>query len=149
MNTANAAELISIIYSTNDAHTPLGRITFTDTSHGLLITPNLANLPSGIHGLHVHEHSNCGEHGNNAGGHLDPHHTSSHQGPYGDGHLGDLPVLYVDAKGKANLTTLAPRLTTKDLVGSAIMIHAGQDNYSDKPPLGGGGSRLACGVINA
>ena len=29
------------------------------------------------------------------------------------------------------------------------MIHAGGDNYSDQPqPLGGGGARIACGVIN-
>jgi Cu-Zn family superoxide dismutase len=28
------------------------------------------------------------------------------------------------------------------------MIHAGGDTYSDMPaPLGGGGARLACGVI--
>ncbi|WP_324128836.1 superoxide dismutase family protein, partial [Acinetobacter baumannii] len=28
------------------------------------------------------------------------------------------------------------------------MIHAGGDNYSDSPqPLGGGGARIACGVI--
>jgi Cu-Zn family superoxide dismutase len=28
------------------------------------------------------------------------------------------------------------------------MIHAGSDNYSDSPkPLGGGGARIACGVI--
>jgi len=28
------------------------------------------------------------------------------------------------------------------------MIHAGGDNYADQPaPLGGGGARVACGVI--
>jgi Cu-Zn family superoxide dismutase len=28
------------------------------------------------------------------------------------------------------------------------MIHEGGDNYSDKPkPLGGGGARIACGVV--
>jgi Cu-Zn family superoxide dismutase len=28
------------------------------------------------------------------------------------------------------------------------MIHAGGDNYSDTPkPLGGGGERIACGVV--
>jgi Cu-Zn family superoxide dismutase len=28
------------------------------------------------------------------------------------------------------------------------MIHAGGDNYSDEPePLGGGGARIACGVV--
>ena len=34
------------------------------------------------------------------------------------------------------------------LAGKALMIHAGGDNYSDEPkPLGGGGARVACGVI--
>jgi Cu-Zn family superoxide dismutase len=29
------------------------------------------------------------------------------------------------------------------------MIHEGGDNYSDEPaPLGGGGARIACGVID-
>ena len=27
------------------------------------------------------------------------------------------------------------------------MIHSGGDNYSDEPKLGGGGARVACGVI--
>jgi Cu-Zn family superoxide dismutase len=32
--------------------------------------------------------------------------------------------------------------------GHAIIIHEGGDNYSDTPkPLGGGGSRIACGVV--
>jgi Cu-Zn family superoxide dismutase len=32
--------------------------------------------------------------------------------------------------------------------GKALMIHAGGDNYADQPkPLGGGGDRIACGVI--
>ena len=37
-------------------------------------------------------------------------------------------------------------LTT--LRGKSVIIHAGGDNYSDQPqPLGGGGARIACGVI--
>jgi Cu-Zn family superoxide dismutase len=44
---------------------------------------------------------------------------------------------------------VAPRLTVADIKGRAIMIHAHGDNYSDDPkPLGGGGARIACGVIN-
>ncbi len=32
--------------------------------------------------------------------------------------------------------------------GRSIMIHAGGDNYSDTPArLGGGGARVACGVV--
>ena len=32
--------------------------------------------------------------------------------------------------------------------GRSLTIHAGEDNYSDQPePLAGGGTRIACGVI--
>ncbi|HAQ86214.1 MAG TPA: superoxide dismutase [Cu-Zn] SodC1, partial [Pseudomonas sp.] len=43
----------------------------------------------------------------------------------------------------------APRLKSLgDLKGHALMVHEGGDNYSDEPkPLGGGGARVACGVI--
>ena len=45
-------------------------------------------------------------------------------------------------------TVVAPRLKVSDLAGHALVIHAGGDNYSDQPaPLGGGGARIACGVI--
>jgi len=83
-----------------------------------------------------------------AGGHYDPAGTAKHEGPYGQGHLGDLPALYVGTDGNATLPVLAPRLKMTDLKGRALMIHAGGDNYSDVPaPLGGGGARMACGVI--
>jgi Cu-Zn family superoxide dismutase len=83
-----------------------------------------------------------------AGGHYDPAGAGRHAGPYENGHLGDLPALYVDANGKANNPVLAPRLKLSDLKGRSLMIHAGGDNYSDNPKkLGGGGARMACGVL--
>jgi len=78
-----------------------------------------------------------------AGGHYDPANTGKHLGPQGEDHKGDMPVLSVDASGKAT----KPHLTVTDVKGRAIMIHSGGDNYSDQPaPLGGGGARIACGV---
>jgi Cu-Zn family superoxide dismutase len=83
-----------------------------------------------------------------AGGHYDPLKTGKHEGPYGKGHLGDLPALYVGSDGKATMPVVSPRLKVSDLKGRSLMIHAGSDNYSDYPePLGGGGARVACGVI--
>jgi Cu/Zn superoxide dismutase len=42
----------------------------------------------------------------------------------------------------------APHLTVAEIRGRSIMVHTGGDNYSDTPaPLGGGGARIACGVI--
>ena len=83
-----------------------------------------------------------------AGGHFDPEKTGKHEGPYGKGHLGDLPALYVTDNGKANYPVLAPRLKLADLKGRSLMIHAGGDNHADHPEkLGGGGSRMVCGVV--
>jgi Cu-Zn family superoxide dismutase len=135
----------------------LGTVTFVDSKWGLLITPDLSGLSPGVHGFHIHAKPACGPAENEgkmaagfaAGGHLDPAQSKKHLGPYdADGHLGDLPPLVVAADGKATLPVLAPRLSVKDVTGHSIMIHEGGDNYSDQPkPLGGGGARIACGVI--
>lgn len=146
ISTSQAASITSSIYSTKDG-SALGQVTFEDSKYGLLIKPQLHGLPVGLHGFHLHQHPNCAEHGMGAGGHFDPTNTNSHKGPYAEGHLGDLPVLMVNEKGEANTTVLAPRLKTTDIQGISLMIHADGDNYSDTPPLGGGGARIACGKI--
>lgn len=144
------------LISTEGVGKPIGKITATDTKYGLLLKPDLTGLPAGVHGFHVHENPNCGPAekdgkitaGQAAGAHFDPQKTGKHLGPYGEGHLGDLPPLYVGADGKATTEVLAPRLKTADLKGHSLMIHAGGDNFMDHPePLGGGGGRSACGVV--
>lgn len=50
-----------------------------------------------------------------AGGHYDPSDSKRHDTPWGDGHLGDLPPLFVDAEGNANQPVFAPRLKMADL----------------------------------
>jgi superoxide dismutase, Cu-Zn family len=134
----------------------IGTVKVQDAQYGLLLTPALTDMPSGLHGFHVHQNADCASVmkdnkpmvGMAAGGHYDPTGTGKHEGPYGRGHIGDLPALYVAADGTATLPVLAPRLKTAELKNHSLMIHVGGDNYSDTPaPLGGGGARLACGVI--
>lgn len=134
----------------------IGTVTATDSQYGLILVPQLADLPAGLHGFHVHQNPDCshavkeGKHvaALAAGGHLDPAETGRHEGPYGKGHMGDLPALYAGADGKSTLPVLAPRLKVADLKDRSLMIHAGGDNYSDQPEkLGGGGARIACGAI--
>ncbi len=137
----------------------IGTVTATDTNAGLALATKLQGLPPGEHGFHVHDKPDCGpapdaDKGGApspafaAGGHLDPAHTGRHEGPAGIGHKGDLPSLTVDADGTATATVIAPHLTAADLAGRSLMIHAGGDNYSDQPArLGGGGGRIACGVV--
>jgi len=140
----------------NGVGASLGALTLADTQSGLRIMPSLAGLTPGAHGMHVHQNADCGAAakdsamtaGLKAGGHLDPANTGLHEGPFGKGHLGDLPYLMVDDKGKAAIGVVAPHLKLADVVGHAIVIHEGADNYSDTPnPLGGGGGRIACGVV--
>jgi Cu-Zn family superoxide dismutase len=105
----------------------------------------------------VHENGSCapsmannvGVPAGAAGGHFDPRTVGKHAGPQGVGHLGDLPVLEVAADGTAKQTLTALHISdAATLRGHALVIHEGGDNYSDSPkPLGGGGGRIACGVI--
>jgi Cu-Zn family superoxide dismutase len=134
----------------------IGTIRAEDTQYGLLLTPDLKGLPPGPHGFHVHENPDCGPKekdgktiaGGAAGGHYDPQGTGEHEGPFGAGHLGDLPVLVVGDDGASTIPVLAPRLEVADIKGRAVIVHAGGDNYSDVPKkLGGGGPRIACGMI--
>jgi Cu-Zn family superoxide dismutase len=135
----------------------IGKVTITESSAGLVFTPNLKELPPGAHGFHVHEKGSCNLAEKDgkpvaagaAGGHFDPHATKHHGAPTGDGHLGDLPPLIVGTDGDAVTAVTAPRLTQlAEVRGKALMVHVGGDNFSDQPaPLGGGGARIACGVI--
>lgn len=136
--------------------TQIGEITVTTSPYGLVFSPALRDLAPGIHGFHVHQNPSCATTetdgkrvpAGGAGAHLDPAKTGAHGTPWGEGHLGDLPALYVDAQGRATQPVLAPRLKLVDLRGHALMVHVGGDNHSDHPaPLGGGGARTACGVV--
>jgi len=134
----------------------IGTVVISESPYGLVFTPALTGLPPGLHGFHIHENPTCAPKEQDgkmvpalaAGGHYDPAGTKRHGMPWGDGHLGDLPALYVDATGAATNPVLAPRLKMNDVKGRSLMIHAGGDNHADHPaPLGGGGARVACGVI--
>lgn len=130
----------------------IGTVVFADTDKGLEITTDLKGLPKGIHGFHVHENPDCapakGGHAMAAGGHFDPGKTGKHLGPGGGGHKGDLPRLVVGADGTAKETMYLPGVKAADFYNRSLMIHAGGDNYKDTPkPLGGGGARIACGLI--
>ncbi|UXM93867.1 superoxide dismutase [Cu-Zn] SodC [Bartonella sp. HY329] len=141
-----------------DNGSQLGTVNVEQSPYGLVFTPHIKGLTHGIHGFHVHSNADCGPKKDGdkiipaglAGGHLDPENTGKHSTPWDDtGHLGDLPPLYADADGNANLPVLAPKLKNlASIKNRSLMIHIGGENYSDHPhPLGGGGARMACGVI--
>jgi Cu-Zn family superoxide dismutase len=136
----------------------VGEVAISDGPQGAVFDVDLKGLPPGQHGFHVHQNPSCAAvtaadgkvtPAGAAGSHLDPAKTGMHMGPTGAGHLGDLPFINVATDGTAVERLTAPRITSvAALHGHALMVHAGGDNYSDQPlPLGGGGARIACGVI--
>lgn len=130
---------------------PIGKITAVETPHGVLFKPQLKGLKTSpnVRGFHVHAGDSCDNFAQAALGHLDPENTNKHLGPYDkQGHLGDIQVLLINSNGSVTMPVFAPKLTIENIKGHTLVIHAGSDNYSDKPkPLGGGGDRVACGVI--
>jgi Cu-Zn family superoxide dismutase len=153
------AQSVTVVINKIDANgvgETIGGLTLEDTAQGLKVTPKLTGLPPGPHGFHVHANASCAPAEQNgqkvaglgAGGHFDPAATGKHLGPAGDGHKGDMPVLVVAPDGTATSPAFSPHLKVADVQGHAIVIHAGGDNFSDQPaPLGGGGARIACGVV--
>lgn len=137
----------------------VGTVTFTDSPSGLEIKVDLRGLPAGEHGFHVHANPDCSPMkaadgtmtpAGGAGGHYDPDKTGKHLGPNNGGHKGDLPLLVVGADGAVSKTmeVTLKNVTAAEFKGRSVMIHAGGDNYSDIPAaLGGGGGRIACGII--
>jgi Cu-Zn family superoxide dismutase len=149
----------TVMLATPDgAGAAVGTVSISDSPAGAVLTTDLHGLPPGVHGFHVHDKGSCTATADaagkavpagGAGGHMDPAMAGKHEGPDGMGHLGDLPALTVGADGAAKARLIAPHIrSAQALQGHALMIHAGGDNYSDMPaPLGGGGARIACGVI--
>ena len=136
----------------------VGTVSVSDSPKGAVIALDLKGLPPGQHGLHLHQNASCavgpGPDGKPipagaAGGHWDPAQSGHHLGPEGQGHMGDLPRVDVGPDGSVKTSLVAPRITDVSVLkGHALMLHAGGDTYADTPPLGGGGGRFACGVLN-
>jgi Cu-Zn family superoxide dismutase len=156
---AHAAKSIKVTMnavSTDGVGKSIGTITIKGSKEGVTLEPKLKGLPAGEHGFHLHEKASCDPADKDgkktaaqaAGGHFDPDATKAHKGPGGGGHKGDLPKLIVSDKGEAKDKLEVKGLTLADFQGHSLMIHEGGDNYSDTPkPLGGGGARVACGVV--
>ncbi len=71
----------------------------------------------------------------------------------GGPHAGDLPVQWASIEGMLRTDIIAPDLTLTegeatlfDADGSAIIIHAGIDDYQSQPS-GNAGQQIACAVI--
>lgn len=128
--------------------------TLTSVPGGVRILMEAKGLPPGAKGVHIHEVGKCeAPQFTSAGAHFNPdkkqHGTMNAAGP----HAGDLPNITVGPDGNGRLETTTDRVTLGagatsvfDADGSALVIHAGPDDFMTDP-TGNSGGRTACGVI--
>lgn len=131
-----------------------GNVVFTQEDGEVSMTAIISGLAEGTHAIHIHEKGDCSAaDGKSAGGHWNP--TGAQHGEWGssDGfHKGDIGNFEVDANGNGtvNLTTdewcIGCGDTNKDILGKAVIVHDGVDDYTSQPS-GAAGTRVGCGTI--
>jgi Cu-Zn family superoxide dismutase len=133
----------------------VGSVNLTQTPDGVLINVSVKGMPAGEHAFHVHAVGKCEPPFTSAGGHFNPggkkHGLLAVEGH----HAGDMPNLHIPQSGDLTVEVMNTDITLEkgkpnsvfDADGSAVVIHAGTDDYKTDP-TGDAGGRIACGVIN-
>jgi Cu-Zn family superoxide dismutase len=121
---------------------------------GVLIKLSLKGVPAGEHAFHVHQTGKCEPPFTSAGGHFNPD-TKKHGLMAKDGHhAGDMPNLHIPSDGALAVEVVNASVTLEKGKpnslygpnGTALIIHAGKDDYKSDP-TGEAGGRIACGVV--
>ena len=159
--------------------TEIGQVTFQGKRDETAVRVRLEHLPSNwttdsFHGFHIHANNTGTENGCiadpavaakdwflSADGHWKT------DGQDHAGHHGDMPSVLVNADGSAEMEFVTGRFDPAAIVGRAVIVHAGADNFGNVPlgdavnqykansvdattatkNTGNAGDRLACGVI--
>ncbi|HUH27085.1 superoxide dismutase family protein [Gelidibacter sp.] len=131
-----------------------GNAVFTEEDGAVTMVVVLDGLTEGEHAIHLHEKADCSAaDGTSSGGHWNP--TNQPHGKWGsaDGyHKGDIGNLKADANGNATITMTTDEWcigcgdANKDIIGKAIIVHEGIDDFKTQP-TGDAGGRISCGGI--
>lgn len=132
----------------------VGNADLTQVSDGVLIKLVAKGLPPGEHAFHVHAVGKCEPPFTSAGGHFNPDNRKHGMMAAEGHHAGDMPNLIVPATGEVAVEVVNTAVTlVKDKPnallksdGTALVIHAGADDYKSDP-AGNAGGRIACGVV--
>ena len=131
-----------------------GNVVFENEGDHVKMLLTASGLEPGEHAIHLHEKSDCSaEDGTSTGGHWNP--TGEPHGKWGatEGyHKGDIGNFTASDNGKATYTFSTDEWCigcgdeAKDILGKAIIIHQGTDDFTTQP-TGDAGGRVSCGGI--
>lgn len=127
-----------------------GIVKFYQTRQGVIVASEVCGLPdgegvckNGVFAFHIHEGRSC------TGNTEDPFANAlTHYDKYGNEHpyhSGDMPPLFGN-NGYAVSVFLTDRFSIDEIIGKAVIIHSGVDDFTSQP-AGNAGKKIACGVI--
>lgn len=131
-----------------------GEVAFWEENGEVMMEATVMGLAEGTHAIHIHEKADCSAaDGSSAGGHWNP--TFEPHGKWGaeEGyHKGDIGNFEANADGKGSISMSTDEWCIgcgdeeKDILGHAIIVHEGVDDFTSQPS-GNAGGRIACGGI--
>jgi Cu-Zn family superoxide dismutase len=158
LSSSAMAQMVDTVETTmiNTSGAAIGKASLRGAGAGVVIRISLqpGALSPGWHGMHFHAVGDCSDTEKflNSKAHIN-HDNKKHgllnaEGPDN----GDLPNVFAAADGSVNAELFSPfvRLSgptgLRDADGSALLIHAAEDDHAAQP-IGNAGARVACGVI--
>ena len=148
------AKSVSLKLSPKSGSTAEGKVTFTELNGVVTFEARVYSLDPGMHAIHIHEKADCSsEDGKSTGGHWNPTFTSHGKWGSEEGyHKGDIGNFEADANGSGSITLQTNEWCigcddpNKDILGKAIIVHQGEDDFVTQP-TGAAGGRVSCGGI--
>lgn len=151
---ASAIKKISVQLDARSASTARGMAYLSEKDGSVVFEAKITGLDPGMHAIHLHEKADCSSvDGKSSGGHWNP--TFQAHGKWGTAegyHKGDIGNFEVNANGIGSIRMRTDEWCIgcgdeeKDIVGKAIVVHQGEDDFKSQPS-GAAGSRVSCGGI--
>lgn len=131
-----------------------GKASFVEKNGVVTMEAKISGLEPGLHAIHLHEKADCSsEDGTSSGGHWNP--TFEPHGAWGaeEGyHKGDIGNFEVDENGVGTIVFSTDQWCIgcgdekKDILGKAVIVHKGTDDFTSQPS-GNAGARVSCGGV--
>lgn len=149
-----APKTLLVMMEAKSGSTASGQINFTEEDGIVKMEGKFEGLTPGTHAIHLHEKADCSaEDGTSSGGHWNPTHQK--HGKWGDAegyHKGDIGNLEADENGIAFISMQTDEWCigcddeNKNIVGKAVIVHDGKDDFVSQP-TGDAGGRVSCGGV--
>lgn len=152
--TTSEAKLISVTLESKSNSDVTGTVIFTQEADNVTMVATISGLSEGTHAIHLHEKADCSsDDGKSSGGHWNP--TAQPHGKWGAAegfHQGDIGNFKADTDGNGSITFTSEQWCigcgddTKDILGKAVIVHEGTDDFTSQPS-GAAGTRVSCGGV--